>query len=120
MLTEDLPGRSACHYCGPCHRGCSTGSYFSSQASTLPAAEATGNLTLRANAVVERLEYDKATGKVARVHVIDTVTGERLAFSAKMVFLCASTVGSTQILMNSASESFPTGWPTAAGCSATI
>ena len=115
VLTEDLPGRSACHYCGPCHRGCSTGSYFSSQASTLPAAEATGNLTLRANAVVERLEYDKATGKVARVHVIDTVTAERLAFSAKIFFLCASTVGSTQILMNSASESFPNGLANSSG-----
>jgi len=109
ILTEDLPGRKACHYCGPCERGCSTGSYFSSQSSTLPAARATGNLTLRANAVVERLEYDSATGKIARVHVIDTITNERLAFSAKIFFLCASTVGSTQILMNSASESFPYG-----------
>jgi choline dehydrogenase-like flavoprotein len=109
ILTEDLPGRSACHYCGPCERGCSTGSYFSSQSSTLPAARATGNLTLRPNSVVERLEYDGATGKIARVHMIDAVTKERLAFSAKIFFLCASTVGSTQILMNSASADFPQG-----------
>jgi choline dehydrogenase-like flavoprotein len=109
ILTEDLPGRKACHYCGPCSRGCSTGSYFSSQASTLPAAQATGNMTLRANSVVERLEYDKESGKISRVHVIDTVSGERLQFSARIVFLCASTVGSTQILMNSANEQFPDG-----------
>ena len=109
ILTEDLPGRSACHYCGPCPRGCSTGSYFSSQSSTLPAAKATGNLTLKANALVERLEYDTNSGTVSQVHVIDTQTKERHAYSARVVFLCASTVGSTQILMNSTSEAFPNG-----------
>ncbi len=109
ILTEDLPGRSACHYCGPCHRGCSSGSYFSSQSSTLPAARATGNLTLKANAVVERLEHDPQTGRIARVHVIDSVSGERSTYSAKLFFLCASTVASTQILLNSTSEAFPTG-----------
>lgn len=100
-LTEPLPGRAACHYCGPCHRGCSTGSYFSSLSSTLPAAKATGNFDLRANALVESLEYDPDTKRVSAVKVIDTVTGERSRYSAKLIFLCASTVGSTQILMNS-------------------
>lgn len=109
ILTEDLPGRSACHYCGPCHRGCSTGSYFSSQSSTLPAATATGNMTLKANALVERLEHDPETGKVSRVHVVDTVTKQRMTFSAKLFFLCASTVASTQILLQSKSEQFPNG-----------
>ena len=115
ILTENLPGRTACHYCGPCARGCSTGSYFSSQSSTLPAARATGNLTLRANSVVERLEYDKASGKISRVHVIDAVSKERMAFSSRVVFLCASTVGSTQILMNSASAEFPNGLANSSG-----
>jgi choline dehydrogenase-like flavoprotein len=115
ILTEDLPGRSACHYCGPCQRGCSTGSYFSSQSSTLPAARATGNLTLQANSVVERLEYDPATQRVTRVNVINTRTRERQAYTARIVFLCASTVASTQILMNSASERFPAGLANASG-----
>ncbi len=109
ILTEDLPGRSACHYCGPCHRGCSTGSYFSSQASTLPAARATGNMTLRPDSLVERLEHDPATGRVSAVHVIDTQTRERTRFTSRIVFLCASTVASTQILMNSKSEAYPNG-----------
>ncbi|MGB1142403.1 MAG: GMC oxidoreductase, partial [Halioglobus sp.] len=109
VLTEDLPGRSACHYCGPCHNGCSTGSYFSSLSSTLPLARATGNLTLKSNALVERLEHDPATGKVSAVHVIDTANGERTAYRARVFFLCASTVASTQILMNSRSAAFPTG-----------
>ena len=115
ILTEDLPGRSACHYCGPCHRGCSTGSYFSSQSSTLPAARATGNLTLKANALVERLEYDQASGRIAKVHVIDSRTGERQSYSARVFFLCASTVASAQILMNSTSEEFPNGLANSSG-----
>ncbi len=115
VLTEDLPGRAACHYCGPCHNGCSTGSYFSTQSSTLPAARATGNLTLKANAVVERLVHDPATGKVSAVEVIDSQTMERTRYSAKIFFLCASTVGSTQILMHSKSEAFPNGMANGSG-----
>jgi choline dehydrogenase-like flavoprotein len=109
VLTQDHNGRAACHYCGPCHRGCSTGSYFSSHSSTLPAARATGNMTLQANAVVERLEHDDVTGKIAAVHVIDSETRERTRYTAKIFFLCASTVGSTQILLNSTSKAHPTG-----------
>lgn len=109
ILTEPLPGRAACHFCGPCIRGCSTGSYFSSQSSTLPAATATGNMTLKPDSLVEKLEHDPATGKVSRVHVIDTRTMERTAYSSRLVFLCASTVASTQILMQSTSERFPNG-----------
>lgn len=109
VLTEPLPGRAACHYCGPCSRGCSTGSYFSSQSSTLPAARATGRLTLVSNSVVERLEYDPELGRVTRVHVIDRETKARRTYSAKLFFLCASTAASTQILLHSKSEAFPRG-----------
>lgn len=115
ILTEDLPGRGACHYCGPCPRGCSTGSYFSSQSSTLPAATATGNLTLLADKVVDRLEHDPASGRITRVQVIDTRTRERSTYSARLFFLCASTVASTQILMNSASAAFPGGLANSSG-----
>ena len=111
VMTELLPHskRGICHYCGPCHRGCSAGAYFSSLSSTLPAAEATGNLTLRPNSVVERLALDPATGRIGAVHVVDTQTKERLQFRARLVFLCGSTVGSTQVLLNSRSERFPNG-----------
>lgn len=108
-LTEDHNGRAACHYCGPCHRGCSNGSYFSTQSVTLPAAEATGNLTLRPHSVVEKLELDKDTGKISAVHVIDARTKEKMTFSSRIVFLCASTIGSTQILLNSATDGMPNG-----------
>jgi choline dehydrogenase-like flavoprotein len=111
ILTEPRPeqNRGACHYCGPCHRGCSVGAYFSSLSSTLPAATATGNLTIRPNSVVASLEYDASSGRVSAVHVIDAQTKERMAFSSRIVFLCGSTVGSTQILLNSRSERFPNG-----------
>jgi len=109
VLTRDHGGRAACHYCGPCHNGCSTGSYFSSQSSTLPAAAATGNMTLRPNAVVERLVHDPQSGRVAAVDVIDSESREKYRVTARLFFLCASTIGSTQILLNSTSEAFPTG-----------
>ncbi len=109
VQTEPKNGRGACHYCGPCERGCSAGAYFSSLSSTLPAAEKTGNLTIRADSVVENLEYDPASGKISGVNVIDANTRERIRFSGKLVFLCASTIASTQILLNSTSEHFPNG-----------
>jgi choline dehydrogenase-like flavoprotein len=114
-LTEPLPGRAPCHYCGPCHRGCSIGSYFSSQSSTLPAAEATGRFTLRADAVVEGLDYHPASGRVSGVRVIDTRTRARETLTARVVFLCASAIGSTQIMLNSRSDSFPTGLANGSG-----
>jgi choline dehydrogenase-like flavoprotein len=108
-LTQPHNDRGACHYCGVCQRGCSAGAYFSSQSSTLPAANKTGNLTLRADSVIEGLDYDPQSKRIARVRVIDTNTKARTAYTAKMVFLCASTVGSLQILLNSKSDAFPNG-----------
>jgi choline dehydrogenase-like flavoprotein len=115
VLTRDHNGRAACHYCGPCQRGCSTGSYFSSQSSTLPAARATGNVTILTNVVVAGLDYDPATKRVNGVRVIDTGTKAGTTYRAKMVFLCASTIASTQILLNSKSESFPRGLANGSG-----
>lgn len=109
VQTEAKNGRGACHYCGPCHRGCSVGAYFSSQSSTLPAAEKTGNLTLRTDSVVAGLDYDPVTKRLTGVRVIDANTREKATYTAKMVFLCASTIGSTQVLLNSRSEIFPNG-----------
>ncbi|MEX2366454.1 MAG: GMC family oxidoreductase, partial [Pseudohongiellaceae bacterium] len=109
VLSQPHNGRAACHFCGPCHRGCSAGAYFSTQSSTLPAARATGNLTLISDAVVEGVDYDPETKRASGVRVIDANTLERTTYTGKLVFLCASTIGSTQILMNSRSEHFPNG-----------
>ncbi|MGK6356545.1 GMC family oxidoreductase [Sphingomonas sp. DT-207] len=102
-MTEDKPdqGRSKCQFRNQCGRGCSFGAYFSTQAVTLPAARATGRLTLRSDAVVSNLEYDPKTKKVTGVRVVDTKTRQAEIIPARIVFLCASAMASTQILMNS-------------------
>ncbi|HEX2919003.1 MAG TPA: GMC family oxidoreductase [Edaphobacter sp.] len=109
ILTVPHRGRAACHYCGPCGRGCITRSYFSSIHSTLPAAEATGKMTLRPFSVVHSLIFDPKTRRISGVRVIDANTKQSLEFHAKVVFLCASTLESARILMNSATPEFSNG-----------
>lgn len=101
VLTQPIGDRQPCHYCGPCIRGCSTGSYFSSESSTLPAAKATGRLKVMTDVVVDSLIHDPATGRVTGVRIIDAKSRTRSTVSARVVFLNASTLGSTQILLNS-------------------
>ena len=110
-ITSDkkYDGRSKCQYRNRCIRGCPFGGYFSSVSSTLPAAERTGNMTLRANSIVHEVIYDAATGKASGVKVIDRETKESMVFNAKIVFLCASAMASSAILMQSKSERFPNG-----------
>jgi choline dehydrogenase-like flavoprotein len=115
ILTRPHLGRAACHYCGPCWHGCSTGSYFSTQSSTLPAARATGRLEVRTHAVVARVLHDPARRRATGVEVIDAHTRERREFRARLVFLCASTLGTAQILLNSRSESAPDGLANSSG-----
>ncbi|MEE9372581.1 MAG: GMC family oxidoreductase [Saprospiraceae bacterium] len=108
-LTKPHKGRGKCQNRDRCIRGCPYGAYFSSQASTLPAAEVTGNMTLRPFSIVHSLIYDQATDKAIGVNVIDTETKETFEYYAKVIFLCASTIASTSILMNSKSERFENG-----------
>lgn len=115
VLTEPKNGRGACHYCGPCERGCSVGAYFSTQSTTLPAAQKTGNLTLQPDSVVAGIDYDPDTRRATGVRVIDAKTKAATTYNAKLIFLCASTVGSTQVLMNSTSEAFPNGLANSSG-----
>jgi choline dehydrogenase-like flavoprotein len=102
-MTEDKPDqqRAKCQFRAQCGRGCSFGAYFSTQAVTLPAARATGRLTLRSDAVVSNLEYDQARKRVTGVRVVDAKTGQAEVIPARLVFLCASAMASTQIMMNS-------------------
>lgn len=102
-------GRMACQYRSMCERGCSYGAYFSSLSATLPAAKNTGNLTIVTDAIVDSLVHDPKTGKVTGVRVVDRNTKEGRTYSGKVVFLCASTFGSAQILLNSRSEANPNG-----------
>lgn len=115
VLTEDHNGRAACHYCGPCSRGCSTGSYFSSLSSTLPAAQATGNLTLECDSIVHSVIYDHQSNRATGVRVIDRNTNEHWEVHGRLVFLCAGALSSTQILLNSKTSRFPEGLGNSSG-----
>lgn len=115
ILTKDHNGREACHYCGPCERGCQTNSYFNSIGSTLPAAEKTKRLTLRPNSVVAEILYDPKQSKARGVRVIDAVTMQETEYEARIVFLCASAIESIRLLFNSKSTTFPDGLANSSG-----
>lgn len=107
--TKPGEGRSTCQYRDRCMRGCPYGAYFSSNSSTLPAADATGNMILRPNSIVHEVIYNDVTKKATGVRVIDAETKETIVYNAKVIFLCASSMASASILLQSKSERFPNG-----------
>ena len=107
--TTDIEGRGPCQYRNRCWRGCPFGGYFSSNSSTLPAAERTGNMTLRPNSIVYEITYDENSKKATGVNIIDAETHEKIAFKSNIVFLCASAMASVGILLQSKSKEFPNG-----------
>ncbi len=115
ILTKPHQGRAACHYCGHCDRGCSTHSYYSSPGSTLPAAAKTGRMTLRPNAVVREIIVDANTGKARGVHVVNQITKRDYEEYGKVIVLCASSLESTRILLNSKSRQHPEGLGNSSG-----
>ncbi|RFC45963.1 MAG: Choline dehydrogenase/Glycine/D-amino acid oxidase (deaminating) [Verrucomicrobia bacterium] len=102
-------GRSRCQYRNKCNLGCPFGAYFSTQSSTLPAASKTGLLTLRPDSVATQVLYNNASQRATGVRVRDAVTLQDREYSAKIIFVCASTISSTALLMNSISDRFPNG-----------
>lgn len=108
-LTTRHKDRGPCQYRSLCYRGCPFGGYFSSNSSTLPAAEKTGNLTIRPFSVAQSIIYDETTGKASGVRIVDTNTKESIAYFAKIVFVNGSTLNSTLLMMNSTSSRFPNG-----------
>ena len=109
-LTEPLNGRGKCQFRNRCSRGCPFGAYFSSNAVTLPAAERTGNLTIRPNAIVSSLIYDDQKEKATGVRIVDSETMEEMEFHSRIIFCNASSLSTTKILMNSTSNRFPEGF----------
>jgi choline dehydrogenase-like flavoprotein len=107
--TKEGLGRVSCQYRNRCMRGCPYGAYFSSNSSTLPAADKTGNMTLMPNSIVHEVMYDESTQRATGVRVIDTETMEHYEYRARVIFLCASAIASTSILMQSRSARFPNG-----------
>lgn len=113
-LTDPQPihteqGRSRCMSQNMCNRGCNFGAYFSSNASTIPWAMKTGQLTMRPHAVVHSIIYDEDKGKATGVRVVDVLTKETIDYYARIIFVNASTLNSNLILLNSTSSRFPQG-----------
>lgn len=108
--TRQVGDRGPCQYRNKCHQGCPFGGYFSSNSATLPAAKATGNLTLRPNSIVLDVLYDKDKKKATGVRILDAETMKTEEYYAKIVFLNASTLGTAQILLHSVSDVFPNGF----------
>lgn len=107
--SKEHEGRSKCQFRNRCVRGCPFGGYFSSNSSTLPAAERTGNMMLRPNSIVHEIVYNENTGKASGVRVIDAETHEKFYFEADIIFCNASTVATASILLQSKSKRFPNG-----------
>jgi glucoside 3-dehydrogenase (cytochrome c) catalytic subunit len=114
-LTQPLGRRGRCQYRNACRLGCPYGAYFSTQSSTLPAAEATGRLTLKVHALVTDVVYDRDRKRATGVRVLDAQTKQTTVYAAKVVFLCASTLNSTWILLQSAKDVWPGGLGSSSG-----
>jgi choline dehydrogenase-like flavoprotein len=114
-LTAPIPGRTACQFRNRCWEGCPFGGYFSTQSSTLPAAMATGRLTVRPYSIVTRLLYDKNIRKATGVEVLDAQTNKTYEYTARVVFVNASALNSAWILMNSATDVWPDGLGSSSG-----
>ena len=113
-LTDPQPihreqGRGRCMNQALCIRGCIYGAYFSSNASTLPWASKTGNLTLRPHAVVHSIIYDEKKNRATGVRVIDANTKDIIEFYSKIIFVNASALNTNAILLHSTSQRFPNG-----------
>jgi choline dehydrogenase-like flavoprotein len=114
-LSQPLPGRGSCQYRDACWLGCPYGAYFSTQSSTLPAAVKTGRLTLRPYAIVNEVLYDKQKKRASGVRVLDAINNTTTDYKAKVIFLCASTLNSTWILLRSANDIWPGGLGSSSG-----
>jgi choline dehydrogenase-like flavoprotein len=114
-LTRPLKGRAACHYCGPCERGCQSRSYFNSAFTTVADAVKSGNCTLISNAMAHQVLMDKDRNRAAGVSYVDRSTRESREVHARAVILCAQAQESVRILLNSANPQHPAGLANSSG-----
>jgi choline dehydrogenase-like flavoprotein len=114
-ITKPHHNRVNCQYRNKCWLGCPFGSYFSTQSATLPAAMATGKLTLRPFSIVTKILYDKDKKRATGVEVLDAETKQTYQYFAKIIFLNASALNSAWVLMNSATDVWPGGLGSSSG-----
>lgn len=108
-LTEAKEGRGKCQFRNLCHRGCPYGGYFSTPSATLPAARKTGNLTVLTNSMVNTVLWNQESRRASGVELVDRTSGKQANYYARLIFLNASTLATSFILLNSISPRFPNG-----------
>lgn len=114
-LTRPLNGRAACHYCGPCERGCRTKSYFNAAFTTVADALATGNCTLVTNAMVYQVMMDANHKRATGLRYVDRVSRQTREIQGRVVILCAQALESVRILFNSATPQYGEGLANSSG-----
>jgi choline dehydrogenase-like flavoprotein len=114
VLTKPYDNRPPCHYCGHCMDGCDVSAIFTSPGCMLPKAAATGNFTLRQNALAREILVDRE-GRARAVSFVDTATGKTEEAKARIVVVCAATVESARLLLNSVSPQHPAGLGNSSG-----
>jgi choline dehydrogenase-like flavoprotein len=114
-ISRPHKGRNACLYRNACWLGCPFGAYFSTQSSTLPAAVATGRLTLKPFSIVSEVLYDRNAKRATGVRVTDATNNQTTDYTARIIFLCASALNSTWLLMRSATDVWPGGLGSSSG-----
>jgi choline dehydrogenase-like flavoprotein len=114
-LTRPLEGRGACQHRNACWLGCPYGAYFASQSSTLPAAAKTGRLTLKPFSIVSEVLYDRDRKRATGVRALDATTNQTVDYHARIIFLCASAINSTWLLLRSATDVWPGGLGSSSG-----
>ncbi len=108
VLTVPYDTRPPCHYCGHCMSGCAVGAVFNTAVAALPKAAATGNFTLRQNALAREILVNRE-GLATSVSYVDTRTKQEEEVKARIVVVCCATVESARLLLNSRSPRYPNG-----------
>ncbi|MCF6206860.1 MAG: GMC family oxidoreductase, partial [Sulfurovum sp.] len=111
----DRGHRKACYYSNFCGSyGCSSGAKGSSREALLPAALATGNLTLMSNTHVKQLVSESKT-HVGYALAVDTITGKEKHIRGRIFIVAAQAHESARLLLNSADKNHPDGLANSSG-----
>ncbi len=111
--SEPRDGRGACQQIGFCFQGCKSGAKWSTLVAEIPKGEATGNLEVRAQSHVLKIEHDDS-GKVTGVVYADK-DGNQHQQKARAVCVAGNTIESPRLLLNSASAKYPDGLANSSG-----
>ena len=111
--SQPRDGRGSCQQIGFCFQGCKSGAKWSTLYTEIPKGEATGNLEVRPDSHVAKIEHDES-GKVTGVLYVDA-GGTMQRQKARVVAVAGNSIESPRLLLNSASNMFPDGLANSSG-----